>query len=59
LREAIVCRDWFLPKIISYAKHAKKITYQPGDVIYSFGEHADFVYFVLSGNIDLELFYCV
>jgi CRP-like cAMP-binding protein len=50
-----VCREWNLTKIIGYTSYAKKVTYQSGSPIFTIGEDAAFVYFVLEGQVDLEL----
>lgn len=50
---APVCRDWDLVKIYEVSKLAQKMKYEPGQNVYSIGGSVSFVFFVLSGQVDL------
>jgi hypothetical protein len=59
MKASPVVRDWNLTKVIGYALFAKKVTIESGKPIFELGEEASFVYFVLEGQVDMELHFCL
>ena len=59
MKQAPVVRDWNVVKAYGYSLQAKKVTYEPNSVIYTVGDPSEYVYFVLKGEVNLELHYSI
>ena len=59
MKLAPVVQGWDYVKTFSFAQQAKKVTYDPQSLVYSVGDPSQFVYFVLKGEVSLELFYSI
>lgn len=59
LQRVPIIRDWGIMKIISLSEHFKKMSFEPGQVIFDIGDLSDTLYFIQSGQVEMQVFFMV